>query len=125
MSVDTLSQAGVCIDCKSTESSFWHKCTGGALCTTCYCQRDSLNRTTRSQGVVSSNTTSANKFTDESRSSDNSCLAAKSGSTNITRKSSRLKPLTKHKPWPSVAKPSSIKGRSKRIIFKKNVTITC
>ena len=125
MSVDPLCQTVVCADCECTESSFWHKSNGSAICTTCYCRRDSLNRSTRSQALVSSNSTSAtNKPADESRSSDNSLSVVKSGSTNITRKSSRLKPLTKNKPWQSVIKPSLMKGRSKRFIFKKNVMIS-
>lgn len=116
-SFDSLCQPVVCIDCKSTESSFWHKSAAGALCTTCYCQRDGLNRSTRRHGLSSTSSTSASKVADEPSLSDNS---VKCGSTNVTRKSSRLKPLTKNKLWQSVAKPSSTKGRSKRYIFKKN-----
>jgi len=126
MSADSLFQTVVCVDCKCTESSFWHKSNGSAICTTCYCRRDSLNRSTRSQALVSSNCTStAGKAADEYRSSDNTVSVIKSGSTNITRKSSRLKPLTKNKAWQSVVKPSLLKGRSKRFIFKKNVIISC
>jgi len=126
MSAESLFQTVVCVDCKCTESSFWHKSNGSAICTTCYCRRDSLNRSTRSQALVLSNSTStASKAADEYRSSDNTVSVIKSGSSNITRKSSRLKPLTKNKPWQSVVKPSSLKGRSKRFIFKKNVIISC
>ena len=124
VSVDPMCQTVVCVDCKCTESSFWHKSNGSALCTTCYCRRDGLNRSTRSQGLVSSNSTSASKV-DEPRLSDNPASVIKSGSANITRKSSRLKPLMKNKTWQSVVKPSSTKGRSKRFIFKKNVIISC
>jgi len=121
-SVDSLCQSVVCIDCKCTESSFWHKSNAGALCTTCYCQRDGLNRLTRRHAFSSTNSASASKVAEELCPSDNS---VKYGSTNVTRKSSRLKPFTKSKLWQSVAKPSSTKGRSKRYIFKKNVIISC
>ena len=123
MSVDSC-QTVVCIDCKCTESSFWHKSNGNALCTTCYCRRDGLNRSTRSQGLVTSGSMTASKVVDDTRSLDNSGLAIKSGSANITRKSNRLKPLTKNKPGQSVVKTWSTKGRSKRFIFKKNVSIS-
>jgi len=123
ISADSLCQTVVCVDCKCTESSFWHKSNGSALCTTCYCRRDGLNRSTRSQGLTSSNSASASKVVDEPHSSDNFVSVVKSGSTNITRKSNRLKPLTKNKQWQSIIKPSSTKGRSKRFIFKKNVII--
>jgi len=123
MSVDSC-QTVVCIDCKCTESSFWHRSNGSALCTTCYCRRDVLNRSTRSQALLSSNPTSASKLADDSRLSDNTASSSKSASANITRKSSRLKPLTKSKTWQNVVKTSTTKGRSKRFIFKKNVIIT-
>jgi len=121
-SVDSLCQSVVCIDCKCTESSFWHKSNAGALCTTCYCQRDGLNRSTRRHAFSSTNSASASKVAEEPCLSDNT---VKYGSTNVTRKSSRLKPFTKSKLCQSVAKPSSTKGRSKRYIFKKNVIISC
>lgn len=124
MSVDSLCKTVVCVDCKCTESSFWHKSNGSAICTTCYCQRDSLNRSTRSQGLLSSNSTSASSkaAADESRSSDNSASVVRSGSANITRKSSRLKPSMKNRAWQNVVKPSATKGRSRRFVFKKNPT---
>lgn len=123
MSVDSLCKTVECVDCKCTESSFWHKSNGSAICTTCYCRRDSLNRSTRSQGLLSSNSTSATSkaAADESHSSDNSVSVVRSGSASITRKSSRLKPLTKNRAWQNVVKPSATKGRSRRFIFKKNV----
>jgi len=107
----------MCTECKCTESSFWHKISaaGGVLCTTCYCQRD---RPTRRHALSSSgNSTSASKV-DERCLSDNSVKCA---STNITRKSNRLKPFTKNRLSQNIVKPSSTKGRSKRYIFKKNV----
>jgi len=123
-SVDSLYHSMVCIDCQSTESSFWHKGNAGAVCTTCYCQREGLNRSTRRHGLSSANSSSASKAVDELCSSDNSTgVAVKCGPACITRKSSRLKPLTRNKLWQNVAKPSSTKGRSKRYIFKKNVSI--
>jgi len=119
-------QAVVCADCKSTESSFWHKSNGSALCMTCYCRRDGLNRSTRSQGLTSSSSTvTSSKVADDARSSDNSTSVVKSGSANITRKSHRLKPVTKNRPWQSIIKTASMKGRSKRLIFKKNVITDC
>jgi len=124
MSVESF-QTVICVDCKCTESSFWHKSNGNALCTTCYCRRDGLNRSTRSQGLSSSSTIFASKTSYEPQSSDSSVSVTKSASANITRKSNRLKPLMKNKPWQSVVKPSSTKGRSRRFIFKKNVTISC
>jgi len=125
MSLDILMQTVMCVDCKSTESSFWHKCSGGALCTTCYCRRDGLNRSTRSQALSSSCLTSASKVAVEPCSSENVGLVVKSGSSNMPRKSNRLKPFSKSRLWQNVVKPSSTKGRSKRYIFKKNVIISC
>lgn len=119
-SVDSLCHSVACVDCKSSESSFWHKSNAGAVCTTCYCQRDGLNRSTRRQGLSSANSASASKAVDELCSSDNTGVAVKCGSAAVTRKSSRLKPLMRNKLWQNVAKPSSTKGRSKRYIFKKN-----
>ena len=119
-SVESLCPPVACSDCKTTESSFWHKSNTGALCTTCYCQRDGLSRPTRRHALSSANSSFASKVADEPFSSDNS---VRCGSASITRKSSRLKPLTKNKLWQSVTKPSSTKGRSKRYIFKKNVII--
>ena len=116
--VMSLAPAVVCVDCKCTESSFWHKNNGSVLCTTCYCRRDGINRSTRSQASLSSNSTPASsRAADEPRSADNSVSVVRSGSANITRKSSRLKPLAKNKPWQSVVKLSSVKGRSKRFVF--------
>jgi len=117
--------AVVCSDCKCTESSFWHKTNGSALCTACYCRRDGLNRSTRSQGLASSTSTTSSKVAEDVRSSDSSGSAVKSGSANITRRSNRVKPVTKNRPWQSIIKTSSMKGRSKRFIFKKNVIAGC
>lgn len=124
MSVDSCNTV-CCADCKRAESSFWHKISGGALCTACYCQRDGLNQSTRSQGLGSVNSTATNKVADESRSLDNSTVVIKSASANTTRKSNRLKPVMKNRNWQGVAKPSLTKGRSRRYVFKKNVNTSC
>jgi len=124
-SVDQLCTSLVmCVDCKSTKSSFWHKsnAASGALCTACYCQREGLSQPARRQALSSANSASASKVADELCSLDNNSV--KCGSANTTRKSSRLKPLAKNKLSQSAAKPSSTKGRSKRYIFKKNVIIS-
>jgi len=121
--VDLLCQSIMCVECKCTQSSFWHKTTAaGALCTPCFCNRDGLNRPTRSHTLSSANSVSASKVADELCSADNS---VRYGPTNFTRKSSRFKPFAKNKLSQCVAKPSSTKGRSKRYIFKKNVSCFC
>jgi hypothetical protein len=128
-------QYPVCAECKSKESAFWHQNTNGdVICNSCHeSRRDGVvTRTLRSQALQSNAGTSAGVDSTGKSSDDPSSVTDAVGSVstrtvgpglnNTTRKSNRLKPATKTRTIQNVMKPSATKGRSRKVVLKKNVS---
>ena len=125
------SAAPMCAECKTKEAAFWHRPNNSdIICNVCHDNRQDgvVTRTLRSQVVLQSS--SVGTVTHLPIKSTEDMLAgvdnvtsgpAKVNSINTTRKSNRLKPVTKARTVQNTARPSSTKGRSRKVILKKNV----
>lgn len=133
----------VCAECKSKESAFWHQnATGDIICNFCHESRREgvVTRTLRSQALQSGATAAASAaatapdstgksaedstpITDGAGSSSSRFVGIGATATNSTRKSNRLKPTTKTRAIQNVIKPSATKGRNRKVVLKKNVSI--
>lgn len=125
------SAAPICAECKTKEAAFWHRPSNNyIICNVCHDNRQDglVTRTLRSQVVLQSSpvgtvTNLPNKNPEDvSAVVDNVTSGpTKMNSINITRKSNRLKPVTKTRTVQNTVKPSLTKGRSRKVVLKKNV----
>jgi len=129
--VELSSAVPMCSECKTKEAGFWHRTSNSeVICNVCYDNRQDgvVTRTLRSQVALQSSSSGAittlppKSIEDMPVGVDNVTSGpSKMSLINTTRKSNRLKPVTKTRTVQNTVKPSLTKGRSRKVVLKKNV----